>query len=210
MADNTTSAVNLGLVRAMYGAIGESSFVRGFERVVGLIVCASVQENALAAKSSTGGLPMSLLSALGVGNGVVVGNDATGAAAIGPASAATGRSGLILLLLFFVVDVNVERKVLDTKSGIVLGAVDVAELASRAEVDEKRLRLRLFSDPNDLRPLFKTSLNDFCCDSVTRAEETLYSNMGARRSSRKDNVLMRMVEKEEEKKKFTLGKLVIG
>lgn len=188
-------------MRAIYGAIGESSFVRGFERDLGVTVCASVQENALAAKSSTGGLPMTLLSALGMGNGVVVGNDATGAAAVASTSAATALSGLVSLLLFFVLDVNVERKVLDRKSVIVLGAVEDAELASRAEVDEKRLLRRLFSDPNDLRPLFKTSFNDFCCDSVARAEEILYSNMGAKEVVKKEYALMRRVEKEEEEKK---------
>ena len=75
---------------------------------------------------------------------------------------------------------NVERKVLDRKSGIVLGAVEDAELASRAEVDESVFSADSFQIQTISDRCSRRASNDFCCDSVARAEEILYSNMGAK------------------------------
>lgn len=120
MAESTIRAVRRGLVSAIYGEMADGAFVRAFR--LGLMVCASVQENVLAAKSTTGG--RSTLAVPGVGNGDLDGNWAS-----------TGGGGFA-----DDVDLRIVRKEFDKKSGIDTGALVAVEDSSGLPEENRRRR----------------------------------------------------------------------
>lgn len=125
MAESTISAVRRGLVSAMYGEMAEGAFVRAF--LLGWMVCESVQEKVLAAKSTTGG--RSTLAVSGVGNGDLDGNWAS-----------TGGD------FADDVDLRIVRKEFDKKSGIDTAALVAVEDSSGLPEENRR---RLWPDAND-------------------------------------------------------------